>query len=214
VQNQSLGQGSWYRYEPAWLADPGTLLDRLQSVCAWEQPNLVAHRPDGSTTTVVQPRLLDWGGTLAYRYSGLTLPPKPIPEPLIGLTERLNAELDASFNHVVLNLYRDGRDHVGWHSDSEGQLGYEPLIAGLSLGAVRRFEVVPKWRGKRARMSLAPGSLLVMGGGVQHRFRHRVPRQAHVTEPRINVTWRTLLGPPGTTRASVRSGCSAAPRET
>jgi alkylated DNA repair dioxygenase AlkB len=164
----------------------------------------VAVLPDGSRREVPQGRLMTWAGDEAYRYSGITLEPRPLVGPLAELTERLNDELSAGFNHVVLNLYRDGSDHVGRHADCETQLGYEPLIASLSLGAERRFVIEPKGKGRRWRKTLGNGSLLVMSGSLQHRFRHSLPRQPSVTEPRINVTWRRMLGPPGMSRGPRR----------
>jgi len=92
---------------------------------------------------------------------------------------------------VLLNLYRDGRDSMGFHADDEPELGENPLIASVSLGATRRFELRPK-RGKVPPIALAleHGSLLVMGGTCQHLFRHGVPKQRQQVGPRINLTFR------------------------
>lgn len=197
----TLGQRAWVDYDAAWLPDHEAVFEQLHRGCAWEQHSTVARRPDGTTVEVPQGRLMTWAGEEAYRYSGITLEPRPLTGMLAQLTDRLNEELDAAFNHVVLNLYRDGHDHVGRHTDCETQLGYEPLIASLSLGTERRFVIEPKGRGRRWRKTLASGSMLVMGGNLQHRFRHSLPRQPSVEGPRINVTWRRMLGPPGMKRS-------------
>lgn len=214
MAQHSLGQRAVVDYIEDWLAEPQALFDRLLAEQTWEQHSTVAVRPDGTRREVPQGRLMAWAGEIPYTYSGLTLEPRPLAGPLAELTDRLNAELSAGFNHVVLNLYRDGHDHVGRHADCETQLGYEPLIASLSLGAERRFVIEPKAKGRRWRKTLANGSLLVMSGSLQHRFRHSLPRQPSVAEPRINVTWRRMLGPPGMSRSDPsRRGTPRAVRE-
>ena len=141
-----------------------------------------------------------WAGPQAYRYSGLTLQPRPLDPVLAELTDRVSAAAGVEFDHVMLNLYRDGDDRIGPHADDEPELGPDPVIASLSLGAARRFVAQPKRRYKskrRERLVLTHGSLLVMGGSFQRAWYHGVPAQAAVTGPRINVTFRKLLGPPG-----------------
>jgi alkylated DNA repair dioxygenase AlkB len=106
--------------------------------------------------------------------------------------------LQAEFNHAVLNRYRDGGDHMGWHADDERELGQDPLIAALSLGAVRPFQLSPKRKRRTVRtLNLASGSLLVMGGALQHTWYHGVPVDRSASGERINLTFRKLLGPPG-----------------
>jgi alkylated DNA repair dioxygenase AlkB len=84
------------------------------------------------------------------------------------------------------------------HADNEPELGWEPTIASLSLGVDRKFVIQHKKKRSWCRtIILSHGSLLVMGGGFQRRWRHAVPRQGAVDDPRINVTFRRLFGPPG-----------------
>src|SRR5690606_23089936 len=93
--------------------------------------------------------------------------------------------------------YRDGRDAMGWHSDDEPELGPEPLIASLSLGAVRRF--VLRRRDDPARklaLELGPGSLLLMGGSTQRYWKHALPRTARPVGARINLTFRQIAARP------------------
>jgi len=100
---------------------------------------------------------------------------------------------------VLLNQYRDGRDSLGLHSDDERELGPNPLIASLSFGATRRFVMIPKKKQKdrqRIEMQMSHGSLLIMDGDIQHVYKHGVPKQLAVTEPRINLTFRRVLAPP------------------
>ena len=103
-----------------------------------------------------------------------------------------------AFNSVLANLYRDGRDAMGWHSDDEPELGPKPVIASLSLGATRRFVLKarqPDAEGviERHVIELPHGSLLLMRGDCQARYRHALPRTAKPVGPRINLTFRRIL---------------------
>lgn len=156
---------------------------------------------------VLQPRLVAWVGEpdAIYQYSGTTHLPLPFGPALRGLCDRVAIQADASFNSVLCNLYRDGRDAMGMHSDSEPELGPTPVIASLSLGASRRFRLRHR-KGVGARGSahqpnkprasadlvLEDGSLLIMRGSVQQHYRHGVPRDPAVTRPRINLTFRQI----------------------
>jgi alkylated DNA repair dioxygenase AlkB len=95
---------------------------------------------------------------------------------------------------VLLNLYRDGRDSVAWHSDYEGRHGGRVVIASLTLGAVRRFMFRPKpgREGATLAFDLPAGSLLLMGDGCQEHWEHHVPKTARPVGPRINLTFRQL----------------------
>lgn len=145
---------------------------------------------------VRQPRRTAWiaDAGLAYTYSGLTLEAQPWPAPLLRLRERLGRLLGMRFNSVLANLYRNGNDHMGWHRDNESQLGRAPVIASLSLGAERDFDL--RHRGYRAnglpvqRFNLKSGDLIVMRGATQTNWQHRVPRRARADCARINLSFR------------------------
>ncbi|RZZ89449.1 alpha-ketoglutarate-dependent dioxygenase AlkB [Pseudoxanthomonas winnipegensis] len=144
---------------------------------------------------VDSPRLSCWIGDpqAVYRYSGQTFAPHPWTQGLAALRDRLREELGVPFNSVLANLYRDGRDAMGWHSDDEPELGAEPVIASLSLGAARRF--VLRRRDDHAvkqTLVLAPGSLLVMRGPCQREWQHALPRTAKPVGPRLNLTFRHI----------------------
>lgn len=129
-----------------------------------------------------------------YRYSGVRHEPVPWPEVLQPLRDRLIRETGIRFNSVLANLYRNGHDCMGWHSDDEPELGKQPVIASLSLGATRRF--VFKHRREPARklaLELPHGSLLVMHGDTQATWRHALPRTRKPVGPRINLTFRRIL---------------------
>lgn len=143
---------------------------------------------------VEEPRLVGWGGDVPYRYSGRTLEPRPLGPGTLELM-RLGGEVaETSFNHALVNLYRDGRDSMGLHADDERELGPMPVVASYSFGAARDFVVAD--RSSRARvllLKLEHGSLLVMGRGFQEAYLHGLPRRLGVTEARLNVTLRRIL---------------------
>lgn len=145
---------------------------------------------------VASPRLSCWIGDpgASYVYSRTRFEPRPWPPALAALRRRVEQACGSQFNSVLANLYRTGRDAMGWHSDDEPELGAEPLIASLSLGAPRRF----MFRAKSLRatsaleLQLPHGSLLRMSGATQRLYQHALPRMARVQVPRINLTFRRV----------------------
>jgi alkylated DNA repair dioxygenase AlkB len=153
-----------------------------------------------------QPRMTALYGAETYDYSGVQYRPEDFNKSpaLRQCKERVELLLDTPFNAVVCNLYRDGNDSIGWHSDNEPELGWTPLIASLSFGATRRFS----FRRKRLRstnfaplrdhetdrhdIELRSGSMLVMFGETQRNWEHALLKTKKVTEPRINLTFRIL----------------------
>ncbi|MCY1070422.1 alpha-ketoglutarate-dependent dioxygenase AlkB [Nannocystis sp. RBIL2] len=142
------------------------------------------------------PRLTVNYGERSYDYSGLVFTPLPWTPLLAELRAQAEAQAEARFNALIVQLYRDGEDGVNWHADDSPGVGRDPIIASLSFGATRTFLVRP--RGASApclTLELQAGDLLVMRGDLQHTHQHKVPREPGVTEPRINLTFRTLSGP-------------------
>lgn len=144
-----------------------------------------------------QPRLTAWYADpgKAYTYSGLTWQPLPWIPQLNQLREQLRHTTGAAFNSVLLNLYRHGQDSMGWHSDDEPELGQNPIIASISLGAERVFSFRHrKEKALKQRVLLPSGSLLLMAGTTQHHWQHQLAKSAKVSEERINLTFRYILG--------------------
>lgn len=146
---------------------------------------------------VMQPRLVAWYGDpgSAYRYSGQTMAPLSWHPLLQELRRRLEKDLGTTFNSVLANAYRDGRDSMGWHSDNEPELGPEPVIASLSLGAERPFHIRPLQPERRKavpslRLSPGHGSLLLMRGPSQALYQHALPKTRKPVGLRINLTYR------------------------
>lgn len=145
--------------------------------------------------TLAAPRLACWIGDAdaVYRYSGTRFEPQPWTPVTTLLRTALRARLGVDFNSVLANLYRDGRDSMGWHSDDEPELGDEPLIASLSFGATRSFRLRARTtRAAALSLELGHGSLLLMGGATQALYQHALPRRMGVTAPRINLTFRQI----------------------
>lgn len=187
-----LGEGAYTDYEPRWIeaAPAKSLYESLVDAHHWEQRPIHVFGK-----AVMQPRLIAWSGDLPYAYSGQVLEPRPHSEPIAELLANVVSAVGVEFNHVLLNRYRDGNDNMGMHADDEPELGRDPVIAALSLGVSRTFILVHKrQRHRRVAMTLTDGSLLVMGGTIQHRWRHGVPKQRSVSGERINVTFRRILG--------------------
>lgn len=196
MPRRELGGGAWIDLDP-WLPEETvqTLHQALVDELEWSQRPIVVFGRE-----VLQPRLIAWAGARAYRYSGQILPPRAFGPVLEGLCREVEETTGLAFDHVLLNRYRDGQDHMGMHADDEPELGENPQIAALSLGVRRRFVLEPKpkkLRKRRVSLSLEPGSLMVMGGRIQHGWRHGVPKQASVHEERVNVTFRLLRYDPG-----------------
>jgi alkylated DNA repair dioxygenase AlkB len=172
-------------YYPGWVDDADRLLGVLENEIAWEQHLLTLY---GRTTPT--PRLTAWMGDGVYRYSGTVNEPGPWPEVLARLRERLRQELDVDFNSCLANLYRDGTDSIGYHSDNESELGPRPTIGLVSLGDRRRF--VLRHRRTHARWSwdLGKGDLLVMRDESQSDYAHAVPKTSRPVGSRMNLTFR------------------------
>jgi len=198
-----LARGAWLDHEPAWLSreEADRALSALRDELAWEQREIVLFG-----RRVLQPRLIAWAGELGYRYSGQTLEPREFTPTVRRLLDRVRADAGAPFNHVLVNRYRDQDDSMGLHADDEPELGRDPRVATVSLGADRRFVVRPRRKGDPLRqdLTMSHGALLVMGGTCQRHYVHGVPRAARAAGERISLTFRRLhrapdaeAGPPG-----------------
>jgi len=203
---RQLGDSAWLLHFRRWLSEPDAsrLMQRLRNECVWEQRSIRLFGRE-----VAQPRLIASGGSETYRYSGVTLPRQPMPAPVTELATRVHETLDREpsaqgwrANHALLNRYRNGSDSMGWHSDDERELGTNPLIVSVSVGAARRLDFAPRRSRSRQdsnaraktylKLLLEHGDLLIMGGTTQHEWRHAIPKERAATEERISVTFRRI----------------------
>jgi alkylated DNA repair dioxygenase AlkB len=129
---------------------------------------------------------------VGYSYSGVTHKGSGWLPELEEVKRRVEAASGAEFNSLLLNLYRDGRDSIGFHADAEPELGTNPVVASVSLGSVREFVLRHKASRERLKFRLAHGSLLVMGGTCQHHWLHGVPKTEDEVGERVNLTFRKI----------------------
>ncbi|SDS15387.1 alpha-ketoglutarate-dependent dioxygenase AlkB family protein [Christiangramia echinicola] len=144
---------------------------------------------------IFQPRLTTLFGESGknYTYSGLEMTPEPFTQELIEIKDLCEEISNTNYNVCLANLYRDGRDSMGWHSDDEKELGKEPVIASVSLGAERIFHLKHKKdQTARYKIKLHHGSLLVMKGPTQKFWKHQLPKTKQTVSPRINLTFRKI----------------------
>lgn len=183
-------------WRPHWLdaAESDTLFAALHAAIPWENHSL---RMFGRE--VAAPRMSCWIGDAgaSYTYSRRRYEPHPWPLLLAELRTRVEQACGSRFNSVLANLYRDGADTMGWHSDAEPELGERPVIASLSLGAERTFRLRRKLsRGESVppalNLPLPHGSLLRMAGDTQTHYRHALPRERGESAARINLTFRLI----------------------
>ncbi len=142
---------------------------------------------------VPMPRRIAFYGAHDYAYSGLVHRARPLTSRLEGIRARAEALSGARFNVVLLNLYRDGRDSMGWHSDDDYPCGARPEIASVSFGATRRFRL--RGEAGTAGFDLVAGGVLLMGVGTQRRWAHSIPKTRRPVGVRINLTFRFQVGP-------------------
>lgn len=167
------------------------LFQLLKSNIQWRSDKIIMYGK-----LLDQPRLTAWYGDpdKIYTYSHITMHPTPWSEELLRIKRDIEAYTQTNFNSVLINLYRDGNDHVSWHSDDETELGKNPIIASLSLGETRRFHFKHKFQKdlETIGMDLTSGSLLVMKGETQSFWQHRISPSKRILRPRINLTFRKI----------------------
>lgn len=180
-------------YQASYLSreDADSLLATLTDSLQWRQDDIQMFG-----RSIAIPRLQAWYGDADanYRYSGLDLTPNPWTPELLELRRRIERSCGYSFNAVLANLYRNGEDSVGWHCDNEQELGKDPNLASLSLGAERRFSLRhKKHKHEKLDLKLGHGSLLIMAGTTQRHWLHALPKQPNLFAPRINLSFRQIV---------------------
>ncbi len=169
--------------------------NQLYTEIQWEQKKIKLFGKE-----LNQPRLTSFYGDphIVYTYSGLTWHPQPWTQALNSLKKRIEQATQLPFNCVLLNLYRNGNDSMGWHSDDEPELGEKPAIASISFGATRKFCFRHRIdKQQRLNLQLTHGSCLLMKGDTQRYWHHQLPKTKQVTQPRINLTFRLIEQPQG-----------------
>ncbi|WP_233557612.1 alpha-ketoglutarate-dependent dioxygenase AlkB [Aquimarina sp. AD1] len=144
--------------------------------------------------TYKQPRLtaLYANNENTYSYSNITMQPHLFTDHLLKIKKKVEDVSSEIFTTCLLNLYRNGQDSNGWHSDNEKELGPEPIIASVSFGEERWFHFKHKTKELKQKLLLQHGSLLLMRGKTQENWLHQLPKSKKITNPRINLTFRII----------------------
>ena len=167
------------------------LLEIFSDELQWEQPKVKIFGKEYPT-----PRLVAWYGKkgIRYKYSGHTHEAiewtKELKEIQVSL-ENLGENIE--FNSVLVNLYRNGNDKMGWHADNEKELGKHPIIASVNIGATRRMDFKHrKEKNEKHSIYLGDGDLLLMIGDTQENYLHQIPVEKKTMSSRINMTFRLI----------------------
>lgn len=190
VKNISLPDADLRLFSGCFSAEE-MILERLLSEIRWQQDYLRFYGKE-----VAVPRLTAWYGDSGkeYTYSHITMKPHPWTELLLMIKAKAEELSGAEYNSVLLNLYRSGADGVSWHQDNEPELGDDPVIASVSFGETRIFQMRHLRRKDipRVDIPLPDGSLLVMGGTTQRYWIHKVSKTQKPVGPRVNLTFRYI----------------------
>ena len=179
-------------YFPAFLSkeEADSLFRELYENTPWQQDEITVYGKKH-----LQPRLTALYGNEGkpYTYSNITMQPHYWTLTLQKIKSLVENISETNFTTVLLNYYRDGSDSNGWHADNEKELGRNPIIASLSLGNERNFQLKHNSDvTQKKNVILENGSLLLMEGTTQHFWKHQVPKTAKPVGPRINLTFRTI----------------------
>jgi alkylated DNA repair dioxygenase AlkB len=150
----------------------------------WKQEEITVY-----DKTHLTPRMTVWYGK---QRNGSTI--RDFTPVLRDIKQKVEEETKINFTSVLVNLYRDGKDGVGWHRDHDRELGPKPIVASVTFGETRPFEIRHKFRKglEKIRIPLDHGSLLLMGGPMQHYWEHQIPKTSKQIGPRINLTFRIV----------------------
>lgn len=188
-----LPYGGEVRFYPAYFENElaNRMFLELRDTLAWKQEPIWMFGKK-----VMQPRLTALYGNpnQPYSYSGISMEASPWTLLLEQIKNSIEDFTQFQFTHVLCNYYRDGNDSMGWHRDNETVLGQNPVIASVTFGATRPFQLRDYLTKKdKVEILLHHGSLLMMSGESQHLWEHQLPKTKKVNEPRINLTFRRLL---------------------
>ena len=179
-------------YVPSFIGfeEANELFNKLINDINWQQDDVVVFGKKFQ-----QPRLTALYGNdgKSYSYSSLTMFPNKWNSLLIYIKEKVEEFMNVKFTTVLLNYYRDGNDSNGWHADNEKELGKNPIIASISFGAKRVFQMKHNTnKDQKFKIELEHGSLLIMKGTTQHFWKHQIPKSTKKVGPRINLTFRII----------------------
>ena len=172
------------------LKEANQYLDLLLQNIIWQNDQAVIFGKH-----IITKRKAAWYGdsNYLYTYSNTTKQALAWTRELSDLKQIVEKILETKFNSCLLNLYHNGNEGVGWHSDDEKSLGKNAIIASLSFGAERKFSFKHKQTKQTVSLVLEHGSLLVMKDVTQANWLHSLPKSKKITRPRISLTFRTIV---------------------
>ena len=166
------------------------LFQKLKTEVPWQQDDIKVYGK-----IYAQPRLTALYGNEGkpYGYSNIVMQPHNWSPLIMFIKNEIENVCSENFTTVLLNNYRDGRDSNGWHSDNEKELGRNPIIASVSFGSERVFQMKHNTiKELKQNIILEHGSLLIMKGTTQHFWKHQIPKTAKPISERINLTFRII----------------------
>jgi alkylated DNA repair dioxygenase AlkB len=145
---------------------------------------------------IITKREVAWYGDVGfeYIYSNTTKKALPWTAALLELKAIIEEKTGETFNSCLLNLYHSGEEGMAWHSDGEKDLKKNGAIASVSFGAERKFAFKHKESKETVSLVLEHGSVLVMKDTTQTHWLHRLPPAKTIFKPRVNLTFRTIVG--------------------
>ena len=170
--------------------DADAIFEQLLNEIPWQQDDIKVF---GKTHP--QPRLTALFGNdgKPYSYSNIKMQPHPWNMLLQKIKSLVEDCSETNFTTVLLNQYRNGKDSNGWHADNEKELGTNPVIASLSFGAERTFQLKHNSDlSLKKSIVLEHGSLLIMKGTTQHFWKHQIPKTSKPIGSRVNLTFRVI----------------------
>jgi len=168
-----------------------TFYNSILNETNWQQDDITVFGK-----TYAQPRLtaLFANNRLPYTYSNITMHPEQFTDTLLQIKSKIELKTEVKFTTCLANLYRDGNDSNGWHADNEKELGKNPIIASVTLGAARNFNLKHKKnKALKQKLLLEHGSLLLMQGQTQDHWLHQIAKTRKLVKPRINLTFRRII---------------------
>ncbi|MDX1652410.1 MAG: alpha-ketoglutarate-dependent dioxygenase AlkB [Brumimicrobium sp.] len=186
-------QNGWYIYCPDFFSqsEGESFLRYFLRELDWQQEDI---RLFGKQVKIPRKEVMFGEEGVSYGYSGKRLATYSFDPKVAQIKSLISQRFGFSFNACLANLYRDGQDSNGWHSDDEKELGKNPVIASVSFGATRKFQLKHKETNERIDLLLSSGSVLIMGGEMQHFWKHQVPKTLKPVEARVNLTFRRVEG--------------------
>lgn len=190
IKNQIIN--GWYLYFEDFLEESKSieLLEYYMNNLPWKSGEITLF---GKTCPIPRKQVYFSDDNLSYGYSGKELVIDEWDPLVLAIKDEIEVFVGEQFNACLANLYRDGQDSNGLHADNEKELGINPIIASVSFGATRRFDLKHTRTQEKLSFDLKSGSLFVMGGEMQHHWKHQIPKQRNVQEPRVNLTFRKII---------------------